>query len=78
MKPDEAYQLSVEGGIKYFRRLIEDAAAAGLVKANIPVCSKWIAPEVIEHYRELGYEFDSNLNWMTWKNAKYSKPGFNQ
>ena len=74
MSPEEAYNNSIERGIKHINQLIDDATNFGYtsIKLSAPY---WINPKVIEHFKKLGYEFSEYHDVMTWQNAK---PAFNQ
>lgn len=74
MTPAEAYKSSFDNGIAYIERLIQEHANRGLVTMKLEHASQ-VCPEVLEHFKKLGYTFYNNgLSYsLSWADA-----GFNQ
>lgn len=72
--PAEAYKSSFDNGIAYIERLIQEHANRGLVTMKLERVSR-MCPEVIAHFKKLGYKFHDNglEDTMSWADA-----GFNQ
>lgn len=74
LTPAEAYKSSFENGIAYIEQCISAHANRGLVTMKLEHANR-ICPEVIAHFKRLGYKFHDNglENTMSWADA-----GFNQ